>query len=242
MHAARIADLLQPFLSEPLSAFQLEQISIYIDLLQRWNARINLTAIRNEEEIVTRHFGESLFLARHRRASPPVHPDTSPRSGTPISPRVELRTPTHVVDIGSGAGFPALPIKIYAPAIRLTMIESNHKKATFLREVIRTLTLTNVDASVEVRAERAEALASNPSFPRANCVTFRAVEKFDQTLKQATTLLAPDGTLALLIGSNQRGVLKTIPEFQWADPIPVPLSESRIIQLGQAHRSGVTAR
>src|ERR1700686_1956387 len=149
MHPARIAELLQPFLSNPchsnsnpchsesgqrpgeepavLSATQLQSISTYIDLLQRWNARINLTAIRNEEEIVTRHFGESLFLARHifssfdpcpveRRASPPVHPDTSEPAGTPISPRVELRTPIHVVDIGSGAGFPAVPIKICAPA------------------------------------------------------------------------------------------------------------------------------
>jgi len=257
MHTTRIADLLQPFLSEPLTPFQLDQISIYIDLLQRWNARINLTAIRNEEEIVTRHFGESLFLARHifssfdpcpveRRASPPVHPDTSEPAGTPISPRVELRTPIHVVDIGSGAGFPAVPIKIYAPAIRLTMIESNHKKATFLREVIRTLTLTNVDANadgnvdgnVDVRIERAEALAADPSFPRAAVVTFRAVENFEQTLKQAATLAASEGTMALLIGSNQRGVLNTVREIQWAAPIPVPESETRIVQLGKSIKSG----
>src|ERR1039458_9531578 len=69
MDTARIAALLEhflePFLEQSLSESQLNQISIYIDLLQRWNARINLTAIRNEEEIVTRHFGESLFLARH---------------------------------------------------------------------------------------------------------------------------------------------------------------------------------
>src|SRR6266478_3588407 len=65
MDTARIAALLQPFLEPSLPESLLEQISIYIDLLLRWNARINLTAIRHPEEIVTRHFGESLFLARH---------------------------------------------------------------------------------------------------------------------------------------------------------------------------------
>ena len=77
MQTARISALLEPFLNHPLSEQQLNQISIYTDLLQRWNARINLTAIRTEEEIVTRHFGESLFLARH--VFPPIdcHPERS---------------------------------------------------------------------------------------------------------------------------------------------------------------------
>ena len=65
MDTARIAALLQPFLEQSLPQSQLDQISIYIDLLLRWNVRINLTAIRHPEEIVTRHFGESFFLARH---------------------------------------------------------------------------------------------------------------------------------------------------------------------------------
>ena len=65
MELARIAALLEPYLDGELTPSQLDQISTYIDLLLRWNARINLTAIRNPEEIVTRHFGESLFLARH---------------------------------------------------------------------------------------------------------------------------------------------------------------------------------
>ncbi len=65
MDIARIAVLLEPFLEQPLPPSRLDQISIYIDLLHRWNTRINLTAIRQEEEIVTRHFGESFFMARH---------------------------------------------------------------------------------------------------------------------------------------------------------------------------------
>jgi len=213
MDSAHISALLDPFLVSPLSQMQLQQISTYIDILLRWNARINLTAIRNQEEIVTRHFGESLFLARH------VFPDASRQT----------TEPTRVLDIGSGAGFPALPLKIYSPEIQLTMIESNHKKATFLREVARALTLTDIN----VIAERAESLAANPSFPKAEVVTFRAVENFDQTLKQAAALLAPDGTLALLIGASQLERLARVPKLSWSVPVPVPSSDARVLSVGK---------
>ena len=135
MNDARIAELLEPFLSDnsrrtaALSPSQVRLISMYVDLLLRWNDRVNLTAIREPEDIVTRHFGESIFAARH--LFPP--------------PEVEAGTTAHVIDIGSGAGFPGLPAKIWAPHIRLTLIESNQKKATFLREVVRHLGLANVD-------------------------------------------------------------------------------------------------
>src|SRR6476661_5653793 len=129
METARIAELLKPFLQEydgnreALSQPQLQQLSQYLDLLLRWNAKTNLTSVREPEEIVTRHFGESLFLARH------------------VS-REQLRT---AIDLGSGAGFPGIPLKIYAPHIAVTLIESQNKKATFLNEVIRRLTLMNIN-------------------------------------------------------------------------------------------------
>jgi len=100
MDTARIAALLEPFLDQPLSPLQLDQISIYIDLLQRWNARINLTAIRHQDEIVTRHFGESLFLARHlfsdfsqlRHLERPCHPDPELAEGEDL---LFLKLPIH---------------------------------------------------------------------------------------------------------------------------------------------------
>src|SRR6202050_4910218 len=187
MSPARIAELLQPFLSpisnpchsesgrrpgeEPavLSATQLQSISTYIDLLIRWNARINLTAIRHEEEIVTRHFGESLFAARH------LFPSRIAWEQGPSAVQAEQSSArTRLIDIGSGAGFPGLPIKIWAPEIDLTLIESNQKKATFLREIIRQITLTNID----VFSGRAESFPNPP----AQVVTLRAVERFDTTL------------------------------------------------------------
>src|SRR6202521_2313627 len=171
MDTTRIAELLQPFLTVPdpapkpchserseesavLTPDQLNYIAIYIDLLLRWNARINLTAIRHPEEIVTRHFGESFFLARH----------LFPKSGTDHRPLTTDHRPPQVLDIGSGAGFPALPLKLWAPHIHLTLIESNNKKATFLREVARALTLTNIN----VITARAEVLAARSDFPRTH--------------------------------------------------------------------------
>src|SRR5438552_4404058 len=183
-----IAELLTPFFetpaaeSETLSARQLDQISIYIDLLLRWNARINLTAVRDPEEIVTRHFGESLFAARHflpcgagtpARVGPAIEgpsktgmtdvlpvelyaedrdqqnvpqnsiPDADQSGTPPVAPNSKQLG--RVVDLGSGAGFPGLPIKIWSPHTPVTLIESNQKKVAFLREVIRALTLTDIN-------------------------------------------------------------------------------------------------
>ena len=164
MNRDRIVDLLHPFLSAPiagsgdsasLSSAQLDSISTYIDILIRWNARINLTAIHDPEDIVTRHFGESLFAARylfrdriHVGLAAQACPEPS-RRGCPAERSSAALT---LADLGSGAGFPGLPIKLWAPRISLTLVESNHKKATFLREVTRALTLTNVNIQ-NVRAE-----------------------------------------------------------------------------------------
>ena len=230
MDTARIAALLEPFLLQPLPDAALEQISTYIDLLRRWNARINLTAVRSPEAIVTRHFGESLFLARHlfpervaRTFLSAQGVSASQEAGAPLIAHFAMSgtpspNPVHVLDIGSGAGFPGLPVKIWAPAVRLTLVESNHKKAAFLREVARALTLTDVN----VTTERAETL----SLPPAQVVTLRAVERFETILPLAARFLAPAGRLALLIGSSQAPLLPTlVPHLQWLPPIPVPQSK-----------------
>jgi 16S rRNA (guanine527-N7)-methyltransferase len=215
---ARIAALLEPFLEPSLPPSTLDQISTYIDLLLRWNARINLTAIRNPEEIVTRHFGESFFLASH----------LFPKSGTDHRPLTTDHRPPHVLDIGSGAGFPGLPLKLWAPHIHLTLVESNHKKAAFLREVARALTLTNIN----VITDRAEVLAARPDSPRTEVVTLRAVEHFDEILPQAITLLAPRATLALLIGAAQLPRLTAATTMKWHPPIPIPQSRTRVLSIG----------
>jgi len=200
----QIAELLHPFLERSaLSIAQLERLRAYLDLLLKWNAKINLTAVRNPEEIVTRHFGESLFVAGKLF----------------LEPKVES-----VIDIGSGAGFPGIPLKIWNGAADLILIESNQKKAVFLREVVRTLGLDHV--SVETgRAEKATV--------RAELVTLRAVERFDQILPAAHGLLEPSGRLALLIGESQAKTAKNaLPDVHWQPPVPIPLSQNRTLLVG----------
>ncbi|SRR5712692_6218660 len=207
--------------STVLSLSQLQYISTYIDILIRWNARINLTAVRQPEEIVTRHFGESLFTARHLFPSPQTTWGQPPSAVQAEHSSAAESPAPHLIDVGSGAGFPGLPIKIWAPHLRLTLIEANQKKATFLREVIRILTLTNVN----VFAGRAQ------DFPaRADVVTLRAVERFDAVLPAAARLVAPAGRLALLIGQAQVDhAHKLVPHLLWFQPIPIPLSSGRVL-------------
>jgi 16S rRNA (guanine527-N7)-methyltransferase len=215
MRADEIAKLLAPFLKAPLSPPQLQLVRDYLDLLLRWNERINLTAVRRPEEIITRHFGESFFLARHL-----FGPEGSRR----------------VADLGSGAGFPGVPIAIYAPHARVNLIESNNKKATFLRELTRTLKLPNVS----VFAGRAEDFQRDPAAGVPDVVTLRAVEKFEAAVPVAASLLrAPaldqptDRRFALLIGAGQEQVARKLAAgFAWAVPIPTPGSAHRILLVG----------
>jgi 16S rRNA (guanine527-N7)-methyltransferase len=219
---SEIAELLRPFLSQaprtstdPLSSTQLQAISTYIDLILRWNARISLTAVREPHEIVTRHFGESLFAARVLFGESDL--------GNPAQPALDR---VHLVDIGSGAGFPGLPIKIWAPKIRVTLIESNHKKVAFLREVVRMLKVPEV-AVLSCRAEEFR--------EPADVVTLRAVERFDSALPVAARLVAANGRMAILIGEAQvRRAKELVPEFQWGEPIPIPLSANRVLMIGES--------
>lgn len=251
MDSVRISALLEPFLEAPLASAQLDQISTYIDLLLRWNARINLTAIRDPEQIVPRHFGESFFLARHlfpthrqQEAAPPFAPSAK---GGNTSIESTPETPSRVIDLGSGAGFPALPLKIWVPEIHLTLIEANHKKAAFLREVIRSLTLTNVDVMPE-RAETVRARFPRPGHSEreesalpphqesqphlADVVTFRAVENFDQILLLAASFRAPQGRLAILISYAQKSRLSAVPIMKWR-AIHIPQSHEMALAIGE---------
>jgi len=184
---AEIVSLLNPYLS-PLPNHLPPLLSSYLDLLVRWNARTNLTAIRSPEEMVRRHFGESLFAASHL--------------GDPM--------PGTLLDLGSGAGFPGIPTAILHPEVAVTLAESQNKKATFLREVSRTLGLRNV----EVWAGRAEDL------PRTfDTVALRAVDDMKVALAAAASL-----------ASRQLLILTTeIPEltapFLLSEKVELPGSE-----------------
>jgi 16S rRNA (guanine527-N7)-methyltransferase len=205
MTTERLTKLLEPFLGEArLSEAQLQQLSTHFALLLKWNARTNLTAISDPEEVITRHFGESLLSARLLFA---------PGSNE------------SVIDVGSGAGFPGFPFKIWSPNIELTLVESNQKKAVFLKEVARALRLTGTT----VLADRAEQLKL-----QAKVVSLRAVERFEAILPVARRLLASEGRIALLIGSSQADRAKSIlADVDWEPAVPMPASASRLLLVGR---------
>jgi 16S rRNA (guanine527-N7)-methyltransferase len=199
-----IAQLLEPYIQ--LDESRLAAISKHIDLLLKWNARINLTAIRGPEEMVQRHFGESFFAANH------VLSDHSQR---PVK---------KIIDLGSGAGFPGVPFAMMAPEAEVTLIEANQKKATFLRELIFLLGLKNT----KVFVGRGESYTQ-----MANVVTMRAVESFSKVLPLAVRLAEPGGKVVLMIGSAQ--VPETIglgAKVEWDQPIALPGGHSRVLEIG----------
>lgn len=186
---AEIEALLTPFLS-PVPSHLLSPLSTYLDLLVRWNARTNLTAVRSPEEIVRRHFGESLFAALHL--------------GEPL--------PGTLLDLGSGAGFPGLPIALLHPTLAVTLAESQNKKATFLREVVRTLEVREV----EVWSGRVEALPKDRIF---HTVALRAVDNMTAALEVAATRSATQ----ILVLTAEAPSLPT--GFDPVERIPLPESQ-----------------
>jgi 16S rRNA (guanine527-N7)-methyltransferase len=219
---ARIAQLLEPYVEPParvsagspaLDSQQLSSILTYINVLLRWNSRMNLTAVREPEQIVRRHFGESLFAARL------------------LFPDAQDQSPVRVIDLGSGAGFPGIPMKLWHPRASVTLIESNSKKVAFLREVIRAITLIDINV-FDGRGEEY-------SGPPGDVVTGRAVEKFEDTLPVAANLVAPGGRLSLLIGEPQvQAAKKALPWFQWGDVAAIPESSSRVLFVGRRNSGG----
>lgn len=190
---AQIEESLRPFLS-PVPLDLLQQLSSYLDLLVKWNARTNLTAVRNPEDMVRRHFGESLFAGRFL--------------GDPL--------PDTLLDLGSGAGFPGIPIALLHPSIAVILAESQNKKATFLREVVRTLGLKNI----KVWDGRAEDL---PADRRFHTVTLRAVDNMAAALAAA----APRTARQMVLLSTG---LPSLPErFTLLEKISLPESHEGVL-------------
>lgn len=197
-----IARLLAPFIE--LDPDQLEQVSLYLSLLLKWNSRINLTAVRQPDEMVTRHFGESFFAGKHLWSA--------------FSPNL-------MMDLGSGPGFPGLPCAILKPDSPVLLVESNNKKVAFLKEIIFALGLNNV----KVFYGRAESCTDQAP----DLVTMRAVEKFESSLPIALRLLQSAGRIALMIGETQVSLAQKIAgNVAWQEPIAIPGGHSRVLLTG----------
>lgn len=204
----RLNELLQDAGMECLDLETSRRFEIYISLILRWNARTNLTAVRDAEGILARHFVESIACARSLPAGIGM-----------------------LLDFGSGAGFPGLPIALCRPEIAVTLAESHGKKAAFLQEAVRVL---GVQATVH--DGRAEELGAE-----FDCVTLRAVEKMAEAVVVAAGLVRPGGWLALMSTGAQLPSLQTAAgaEFTWGTAVPLPGAVDRILALGwRAKTSG----
>jgi 16S rRNA (guanine527-N7)-methyltransferase len=181
----------------PLDATQTQSFEELLSLFIRWNARINLTAIRDEDGILKRHFVESIACARALPAG--------------------IET---LLDFGSGAGFPGIPIALCRPEIAVTLAESQGKKAAFLHEAIRVLGVT-----IKVYSGRAEELAAE-----FDCVTLRAVDKMERAVQSAAKLVRPGGWLALMTTTANLPILKSA----------AALSAKKLAQEGEGNTEGVS--
>jgi len=190
------------------------QLEEYLALILKWNARINLTATRKPEEILQRHFAESVFAAH----------------------LVPTKVKT-LLDFGSGAGFPGVPIAICRPEIAVTLAESQKKKAMFLREVVRTLGL-----KAEVWAGRVEAMADPvaarqlasgvPASRIFDAVTLRAVDKMAQACELAVERLVSGGWLAVFATRKTETALDRLKGIRWGTAVTIPGSEQEILRTG----------
>jgi 16S rRNA (guanine527-N7)-methyltransferase len=181
------------------------QFETYLALLLKWNAKLNLTAIREPQMIVRRHFIECIQCAQ---AIPAI-----------FEPRTLL-------DFGSGAGLPGIPIAILRPEILVTLAESQGKKAAFLKEAVRALAL-----DAEVFQGRVEKMPPERQFP---VITLRAVDKMPDAIGVAIDRSAPEGWVVLFTTSRAALALKSrLPEIEWRKELPTSgLEEGRIL-LGQ---------
>lgn len=198
---ARLNELLLAAGLQPLEAANAVRFSTYVSLILRWNQQINLTAVRDAEGILSRHIIESIELAR-------MLPEG-------------IAT---LLDFGSGAGLPGIPVALCRPEIAVTLAESQGKKAAFLQEAVRALGL-----AVRVHAGRAETLQM-----KFDCVTLRAVDRMNDAVRAAAALAGPSGWLALMTTEDDLPKLKSIAgqDFGWKEPARLAGGERRLIALG----------
>lgn len=187
---------------EEVSEEALKRFDEYLALLLKWNSRLNLTAIRKPGDIVRRHFVECIQCAQVLPKLPPA---------------------STLLDFGSGAGLPGIPIAICRKDLRVTLAESQRKKAAFLLEAVRALGI-----EAEVYDGRVEEMPPEKLF---DLVTLRAVDKMSEASKAALSRLVEGGYMVLFTTeSHEAGAKSALPEVSWRSSIPtVGLERGRIL-------------
>jgi 16S rRNA (guanine527-N7)-methyltransferase len=180
-----------------------DSIRTYVDLLLRWNQKMALTAIVDPIEILRLHFGESFFGV----GAVPI------RHG-------------RLADVGTGAGFPAIPIRMAIPDLTCTLIESNQKKATFLAEVVRTLQLRQTDI---FRGRMEDFPESSAPF---DFIISRALGIHQEFIKWSGRRLSPGGKVVFWIGEQDAANVSQNSDFAWSPLAKIPGSDRRALLIG----------
>jgi 16S rRNA (guanine(527)-N(7))-methyltransferase RsmG len=191
----------QLLLGQELSQPQISQLYEHYELLVRWNQRMNLTTVKPGPDTVIRHYCESLFFAAH---VPGNAADT-------IS----------VLDLGSGAGFPGIPMAILKPGWRVTLVESSQRKAVFLRESTRGL------ANVSVLGQRGEDVAL-----KTDWLVARAVDPARVLVN--IPRLAP--RVGLMLGEDDFSSIEANKRIAWSEPVRLPWGDRKICVYGEVPR------
>ena len=186
---------------DPLSPGTSAKFAEYLALLLKWNARLNLTAIREPAEIVRRHFLECIQCAQ-----------ALPEAAT-------------LLDFGSGAGFPGIPIALVRREIRVTLGESQAKKAAFLREAVRSLGL-----NASVFDGRIETM---PPAQKFEVVTLRAVDKMAEACTLAIDRLVDRGALVVFATTSTESQVRNAAHgISWQAPIPLAKLNDAFLMIG----------
>lgn len=201
---ADIAGILRPYVRNPLSDSQLSSIATYLALLKKWNQTIPLTSIEEDTEIVARHFGESLF------------------AGSVISMEAG-----RLADVGSGAGFPGIPLKIASPGLHVTLMEPNAKKCAFLREVQAVLGLSDVEV---MRSRYEDFGAASTQF---DFVCSRALGGYRHLMQWSKGVLKAQGYTVLWLGIDDSNLIARTKGWAWNLPVKIPESRRRVILSGK---------
>jgi 16S rRNA (guanine527-N7)-methyltransferase len=189
-----------------LSGEQVAKLLAYLDLLILWNRRMSLTSLIDAREVAQVLFGESLVAG----------PLLGMQGG-------------RLADVGSGAGFPGLPLKILLPDLEVTLIEPNLKKSVFLEEVIRRLGLVGANVS-------RNRLELDIETRRLDWVTSRALAMRDEILEFSARALNQEGKVVLWVGEVEATILMKNETWQWEKAEKLPGTNNRVIVAGTLRR------
>ncbi len=206
MNPREIRAILEGYFA-PLPGDMEHNVQKYMDSLDTWGRKMPLTSVREPEEVLRFHFGESIFAASLCEVA----------NG-------------RLADVGSGAGFPGLALKLAKPGLQVTLIESNKKKCAFLHEVVRSLDLHGTEI-VPTEFEAAPIAPKSLSF-----VTCRALGKQDRVLHWAEEKLAPDGAVILWLGKEDCVIIAATEGWRWSEPALIPGTRGRFALRGSPIR------